>query len=32
MSLDRGPLAGKVEGEYKDAAVHTIGIVFRWKY
>jgi len=32
MSLDRGPLAGTVEGEYDGVAVHTVGIVFRWKY
>ena len=32
MSLDRGPLAGKVEGEYDGAAVHTVGVVFRWMY
>jgi long-chain fatty acid transport protein len=32
MSLNRGPLAGRVEGSYDDAAIHFICFNVNWKF
>jgi len=32
MGLDRGPLAGRVEGSYDDAAIHFISFNVNWKF
>lgn len=32
MSLNRGPLAGRVEGSYEDAAIHFICFNVNWKF
>jgi len=32
MSLNRGPLAGRVEGSYDDAAIHFISFNVNWKF
>jgi long-chain fatty acid transport protein len=32
MSLNRGPLAGRVEGSYDEAAIHFISFNVNWKF
>jgi long-chain fatty acid transport protein len=32
MNLNRGPLAGRVEGSYEDAAIHFICFNVNWKF
>jgi long-chain fatty acid transport protein len=32
MDLNRGPLAGRVEGSYDDAAIHFISFNVNWKF
>jgi len=32
MGLNRGPLAGRVEGTYDDAAIHFISFNVNWKF
>ena len=32
MDLNRGPLAGRVEGSYNDAAIHFISFNVNWKF
>lgn len=32
MDVNRGPFAGRVSGEYRDTAIHALGLIFNWKY